>query len=222
MTRFWLAAVTIMLIMLMACATPTSATRSAVLSEAPAAPMVQVQDIEAALAQFMSEEGDQLILLPNRLDRVQLDYSVQSLKLIDAWLADIHTINKLQSETGRAGEILVFDGRGDNSVMFAGLYLGQVIRTHSELDWQWQRFDTFLAANPAFAEHYGQDPGLDTFILVGPQGAATPINTALKRVLYGQEESVHFIAQLLMTEVDLDKALSGRDLLDMDRRGWAG
>lgn len=222
MTRFWLAAVTIMLIMLMACATPTGPTRSAVLSEAPAAPMVQVQDIEAALAQFMSEEGDQLILLPNRLDRVQLDYSVQSLKLIDAWLADIHTINKLQSETGRAGEILVFDGRGDNSVMFAGLYLGQVIRTHSELDWQWQRFDTFLAANPAFAEHYGQDPGLDTFILVGPQGAATPINTALKRVLYGQEESVHFIAQLLMTEVDLDKALSGRDLLDMDRRGWAG
>ena len=222
MTRFWLAAVIIMLIMLAACATPTGPTRSVVVPNDTAAPAVQVQDIEAALTRFMSEEGDQLILLPNRLDRTQLDYSIESLKHVDAWLADIHTINRLQSETGRAGEILVFDGRGDNSVVFAGLYLGQVIRAHSELDWQWQRFDTFLAANPVFAEHYGQEPGLDTFVLVGPQGTATPINTALKRVLYGKEESVHFIAQLLLTEVDLDKALSGRDLLGMDRRGWAG
>lgn len=222
MTRFWLAALIIMAILLSACVQAPGSARTAVLSADPEVQAVQVQDIEAALAQFMSEEGDQLILLPNRLDRAQLDYSVQSLKLIDAWLADIHTINRLQSETGRAGEILLVDGRGDNSVMFAGLYLGQVIRSHSELDWQWQRFDTFLAANPVFAEHYGQDPGLDTFVLVGPQGAATPINAALKRVLYGQEESVHFIAQWLMTEVDLDKAMHGQDLLGLDRRGSAG
>lgn len=100
--------------------------------------------------------------------------------------------------------------------------MGQVIRAHSSLPWAWQRFDTFLAANPVFAEHYGRDPGLDTFVLVGPQGAATPINTALKRVLYGKEESVYFIAHLLMDEVDLDKAMSGRDLLGMDRRDWVG
>ena len=72
-----------------------------------------------ALAQFMSAEGDQLILLPNRLQKADLDYSMDSLKLVDAWLADIHTINKLQGSEGQAGEILVFDGRGDNSVIFA-------------------------------------------------------------------------------------------------------
>lgn len=222
MTRFWFAAVIIMLIVLWACASPATPSRTVILPVNQSAPAVQVQDIDDALERFMSEEGDQLILLPNRLDRAALDYSIESLKAVDAWLADIHTINRLQSETGRAGEILLFDGRGDNSVTFAGLYLGQVIRAHSQLDWQWQRFDTFLAANPVFAEHYGQAPGLDTFVLVGPQGAATPINTALKRVLYGKEESVHFIAQLLMTEVDLDKAMSGRDLLGMDRRDWPG
>lgn len=218
MSRFLLLFATIAL---SACAT-APATRAPVPIGSSAAPTVQVANIDDALAQFLGEGGADLILLPNRLDRSQLDYSMESLKLVDRWLADIHTINKLQADAGKAGEILVFDGRGDNSVIFAGLYLGQVIRAHSALDWHWQRFDTFLAANPVFAEHYGREPGLDSFVLVGPQGATTPINTALKRVLYGKEESVHFIAQLLLTEVDLDKAMGGHDLLGMDRRDWPG
>ncbi|MEL6862096.1 MAG: hypothetical protein AAGL11_09675 [Pseudomonadota bacterium] len=210
-----------MIFLTAACATATHQGERAIVSADPVA-QISVSDIGAALDQFMGEEGDRLILLPNRLDRSQLDYSMDSLKLIDRWLADIHTINKLQGDSGKAGEILVFDGRGDNSVIFAGLYLGQVIRANSELNWQWQRFDTFLAANPVFAEHYGRDPGLDTFVLVGPQGAATPINTALKRVLYGKEESVHFIAEWLLTEVDLDAAMSGQNLLGLDRKDWPG
>ena len=222
MSRFWVVAVIIMVIMLSACATTPIPTRTAVLAADRSAPTVQVEDIDDALARFLSAEGDQLILLPNRLQKADLDYSMDSLKLIDGWLADIHTINKLQGDAGKAGEILVFDGRGDNSVIFAGLYLGQVIRANSDLNWQWQRFDTFLAANPVFAEHYGRDPGLDTFVLVGPQGAATPINTALKRVLYGKEESVHFIGEWLLTEVDLDAAMSGQNLLGLDRKDWPG
>lgn len=222
MSRFWVVAVIIMVIMLSACATTSSPTRTAFLSPSWTAPTVQVEDIDDVLARFLDVEGDRLILLPNRLQKSDLDYSIESLKLIDGWLADIHTINKLQSEAGKAGEILVFDGRGDNSVIFAGLYLGQVIRANSTLDWQWQRFDTFLAANPVYAEHYGRDPGLDSFVLVGPQGAATPINTALKRILYGKEESVHFIGQWLLTEVDLDAAMSGQNLLGLDRRDWPG
>lgn len=183
---------------------------------------VDVSGIDDALTLFLSTESDRLILLPNRLDRSQLNYSLESLLVIDKWLADIHTINRLQSETGKAGESLVMDGRGDNSVIFAGLYLGQTIRANSHLNWQWERFDTFLAANPTFAEHYGRAPGLDLFVLAGPQGAATPINTALKRVVQGKEESVHFIGNFLINEVDLNAAMSGQDLLGMDRRDWPG
>ena len=183
---------------------------------------VDVSDIGSAIDRFMGPEGDHLILLPNRLDRSKLDYSLESLLVIDKWLADIHTINRLQSETGKAGESLVTDGRGDNSVIFAGLYLGQTIRANSNLNWQWERFDTFLAANPTFAEHYGRAPGLDLFVLAGPQGAATPINSALKRVVHGKEESVHFIGNFLINEVDLKAAMSGQDLLGMDRRDWPG
>ena len=209
-------------IVLAACASAPAAERTVLLENYQKADAVQVANIADALDTFMSAEADQLILLPNRLDRSKLDYSMDSLLVIDRWLADIHTINRLQSDVGGVGETLVLDGRGDNSVMFAGLYLGQVIRANSKLSWNWERFDTFLAANPVFAEHYGRDPGLDTFVLVGPQGTATPINTALKRVIYGKEESLHFIAQWLQSEIDLDKAMTSRDLMGMDRRDWAG
>ncbi|MEM7329382.1 MAG: hypothetical protein AAF437_11620 [Pseudomonadota bacterium] len=183
---------------------------------------IEVAGIDEALARFLSADADDLILLPNRLDRTKLDFSLDSLLVIDKWLADLHTVNRLQSETGKAGESLILDGRGDNSVIFAGLYLGQTIRANSNLNWQWERFDTFLAANPTFAEHYGRAPGLDLFVLAGPQGAATPINTALKRVVHGKEESVYFIGNFLINEVDLNAATTGQDLLGMDRRDWGG
>lgn len=182
-------------------------------------PNLTVDDIGPALETFLSPEGDRLILLPGRLDRERLDYSLASLSAIDEWLADIHTINELQAGQGKAGEALLSDGRGDNSVIFAGLYLGEVVRRNSDLDWRWRPFDEFMAANPVFAEHYGDEPGLDVFLLVGPQGAASPINTALKRVLAGEEESLAFVASLLVEAVDLEKALSGHDfqgLLETD------
>ncbi len=187
----------------------------------PSASAVQVGDISAALATFLGPDGDNLILLPNQIDRAQLDFSVESLKLIDTWLAKIHTINKLQAGIGKAGELLMQDGRGDNSVTFAGLYLGEVIRANSDLDWKWERFDLFLKANPYFAEHYGPAAGLDTFVLAGPQGVATPINTALKRVVSGKEESVHYIGQLLLEEIDLRQAVSGQSLHGLDQRDGA-
>ena len=224
MSRFWF----ILVVALAGCAntgtsnTPATRDSGQAILDGAIAPTVKVADIDDALAQFMGPEGGSLILLSNRFDRSKLDYSIESLLEIDSWLADVHTINKLQAGTGRAGEILMMDGRGDNSVTFAGLYLGQVIRANSDLNWQWERFDTFLQSNPTFAEHYGLNPGLDTFVLVGPQGVATPINTALKRVISGKEESVHYIGQLLMNEIDLEEALSGQNLLDMDRRDWQG
>ena len=180
---------------------------------------IAVADIGPVLTEFLSPGGDKLILLPNRLDRSRLDFSIASLAAIDEWLRDIHTINKLQADTGRAGEALISDGRGDNSVMFAGLYLGEVVRATSRLDWRWERFDRFIAANPYFTEHYGYDAGLDSFVLVGPQGVATPINTALKRVLFGREESLQFIAEFLSGPIDLNQATSGYDFYGLDQVG---
>ncbi|MEO1361160.1 MAG: hypothetical protein AAFU81_12530, partial [Pseudomonadota bacterium] len=67
LSRFWGAAVIIMVILLSACANTPSQTRTIILPALPAAPTVQVENIHTALTRFMSAEGDQLILLPNRL-----------------------------------------------------------------------------------------------------------------------------------------------------------
>ena len=139
-------------------------------------------EIGRALEQFMSDEGDKLILLPHRLDKNKLDYSVDSLHEIDKWLGAIYTINKLEAGEGHVGDLFMMDGRGDNSVTFAGLYLGEVVRQNASHDWVWQPFEVFVAKNPAHAEYFGDEPGFDTYVLVSSQGAATPLNAALKRV----------------------------------------
>ena len=60
-----------------------------------AAPAQQLTDIDVALDTFLSSEGDKLILLPNRLDKSKLDFSMDSLHEIDSWLQAIYTLNNL-------------------------------------------------------------------------------------------------------------------------------
>ncbi len=167
--------------------------------------------IDAALNHYLSAASDADILLPHKLDRGKLDFSVESLKEIDSWLNAIHTINRIEAGEGAAGDFFTRDGRGDNSVMFAGLYLGEVVRQNSEQVWAWQPFETFIANNPEHARVLGDEPGFDAFVLVGPQGVATPGNAALKRVLNGPIDSVHYIGTFLLTPVDLDKAMTATD-----------
>ena len=177
---------------------------------------IHVSDIPAALDELLSPTGDRLILLPNRLDKPGLDFSLESLSIIDDWLLDVHTINALQAGGKSAGEAFTSDGRGDNSVLLAGLYLGEVVRANSEMEWRWERFDKFIAANPQFIEYYGVNAGLDSFVLIGPQGVATPISTAFKRVITGREENLAFIGRFLLEPVDLDKATSGHNFFGLE------
>lgn len=167
--------------------------------------------IDDALNHYLSAASDGDILLPHKLDRNKLDFSVDSLKEIDSWLNAIHTINRIEAGEGMAGDFFKRDGRGDNSVMFAGLYLGEVVRQNSTQSWAWQPFETFVANNPEHGRVLGNEPGFDAFVLVGPQGVATPGNAALKRVLNGPIDSVHYIGTFLLTPVDLEKAMSGTD-----------
>ena len=102
-----------------------------------------------------------------------------------AWLEEVHKVNEAEAGTGKAGKSLTEDGRGRNTVTLAGLYLGETVKRNSTLHWVWVPFDEFITENPAYTEHYGAEAGLDTYVLVGEQGAATPINSALKRILNG-------------------------------------
>ncbi len=202
-----------------ACATPARNEPTTVIRMATAASGGEIAaqpadaiDIDTALNRFLAAEGDALILLPHKLDKNKLDFSVESLKEIDSWLQAIHTINRLEAGEGTAGDFFKRDGRGDNSVMFAGLYLGEVVRQNAEQKWLWQSFEAFSANNPLHAEVLGAEPGFDAFVLVSPQGVATPGSAALKRVLNGPIDSVHYVGSFLLKPVDLDVAMRGTDM----------
>lgn len=176
--------------------------------------------IDSALDTFLAPGGDAFILLPHKLDRSRLDFSMQSLAAIDEWLQAIHIVNMIEAGEGRAGDSFTRDGRGDNSVVFAGLYLGEVVRQNARQAWAWQSFDAFVAANPVHGAALGSDEGLDTYVLVSGQGVATPINAALKRVLFGPIDSVAYIGAFLSEPVDLERAMAGPDLSGLpDPRG---
>lgn len=169
-------------------------------------------EIGEALDVFLSDAGSALILLPNRLDKSKLDFTIDSLMEIDRWLGDVHTINRLQAGEGNPGETFLLDGRGDNTVIFAGLYLGEVIRLNAEQSWVWQPFEAFMAQNPAQRDYFGDEAGFDRYVLVSKQSVATPITQALKRALNGSVDSLHYIGQLLNTPVDLQAAMAASDL----------
>ena len=177
----------------------------------PAFAQVQLESVDTTMEDLLGETRGELLLASEHLDLSKLDYSLESLKDIDAWLEAVHALNAEEAGAGKAGESLTIDGRGRNTVSLAGLYLGETVRRNSNLGWSWVPFDTFIAENPAYAEHYGPDAGLDAYVLVGKQGVATPINSALKRVLNGRADSLAYVGQFLAQPVDFERAVEGYD-----------
>ena len=164
-------------------------------------------DVQPTLDVLLADNNTHLLLAPQRLYKQGLDYSFDSLQHIDVWLLDIHRLNLQESgQVGRAGPTLQNDQRGYYSVLLAGLYFGEVVRRKDPNNWVWENFEAFIANNPVFARHYSKAPGFDTVLLANAEGSATPINSALKRVLFGSEESLHFIAHFLTTPAEIEAA----------------
>ena len=178
---------------------------------APAIADVRPASVDTTMQDLLGEDRGELLLASEHLDLKKLDYSLESLAEIDAWLEAVHKVNAAEAVVGKAGVSLTMDGRGRNTVTLAGLYLGEVVKRNSELGWAWVPFDEFISKNPAYAEHYGSEAGLDTYVLVGKQGAATPINSALKRVINGRADSIAYIGQFLAAPIDFEKAVEGYD-----------
>ena len=168
-------------------------------------------EIDTTMEDLLGDDRAELLLEADKLDLRALDYSLESLTAIDVWLGAVHATNLEEAGEGRAGATLTGDGRGRNTVTLAGIYLGETIKRNSGLGWEWVPFDEFIAENPAFAEHYGTDAGLDEYVLVGEQGVATPINSALKRVLNGPQDSVAHVGAFLSKPIDFEKAIEGYD-----------
>jgi hypothetical protein len=150
--------------------------------------METVNDIfEEFAACFTGElDGDSEIIHPERLDRRKLDYSLQSLKVVDEYLMYMHT--NLPEEIGR---------EWDNAVLWGGAYVGEVIRRNAPRQYDWVDFDDFIREYPDTTRLLGAEKQLGFCALLTPGGGAftMPINKMLRFIFDGPADSVSFYAE---------------------------
>lgn len=150
-------------------------------------PYPDVNDVFAEFAAcFVGElDGDGPIAHPEFLDRAKLDYTLESLKAVDAYLAHLHARrpDQLGREWGRA-------------ILWGGAYAGEVIRRHAGKRFDWVDFDDFVRVYPGTTTILGDEKGLGWCALLTPGngGFTLPINKLLRFLFDGPADSVHFYA----------------------------
>jgi hypothetical protein len=120
-----------------------------------------------------------------QLHRSQLDFTVDSLKILDGYLLFLYENHP--DEMGDAW------GR---TILWAGAYVGEVIRRNASRQYDWIDFDDFVNRHPNAKPILGdvRELGATAILAFGDGGFTLPINKALKFVYRGIEESTWFYA----------------------------
>jgi hypothetical protein len=136
---------------------------------------------------FAGYFGDPNVVCPDQLPWKDLDFSLASLKIVDAYLEYLHENEKPEATT-----------EWDRTILGAGAYVGEVIRYSADRKYNWVRYEDFAAEDPELAELLGEkDFGISSFLITGRGKKYTitfPIQKVIKFILKGKEESTHFYA----------------------------
>ena len=147
--------------------------------------MQNVNDIFAEFAAcFTGELQDDIdIVHPERLDRSRLDYSMESLKRVDDYLAFLH-----DNHPEHMGREWV------KAVLWGGAYVGEVIRRNAPRKYDWVDFDDFIREYPETTQLLGdqKDLGICALLTAGGGGFTLPINKMLRFIQDGPDDSVWF------------------------------
>jgi hypothetical protein len=149
--------------------------------------MQDINDIFREFAAcFVGElKGDDEIVYPEKLDRSVLNYSVQSLKVVDKYLEFLH-----ENHPEQMGREWV------KAVLWGGAYVGEVIRRHAPREYNWVDFEVFIGKYPETTRLLGEDKQLGFCALLTPggRGFTLPINKMLRFIHDGREDSVYYYA----------------------------
>lgn len=125
---------------------------------------------------------------PGKLDASKLDYSIESLKAVDAYLQPLYE----SSNTLDQNQVT-------NLIVWGGCYVGESIKKHSSKGFKWMNYHDYMAQSPQAKKleesgllSYG--PGT-SIILVSSTGAMTlPLNKIARFIYEGPENNIHFYA----------------------------
>lgn len=125
------------------------------------------------------------ITQPEQLDRDRLDYSLASLKLVDAYLTSLHEDRPAQSPR-----------QLNATVLRTGAYVGEAIRRGARRTYGWADFHDFTTAFPETVPLLGEESDLGVCAVLATQagGFTLPVNKVLKFLRNGPEDSVAFYA----------------------------
>jgi hypothetical protein len=137
----------------------------------------------AFLGQVGFEEGQ--IAFHDRLDIAALNYTVESVHVVDAYLNAIRPDKEAIAEQDYT-----------NTILAAGCYVGEVIRRNGIKNWKWVNYDEFIVLIPKM-QPLVPDDLLSAAVLMTEdnQTVLFPFNKVIRNLEEGPENEIHFLVK---------------------------
>lgn len=132
------------------------------------------------------------ICFSEKLSRDQLDLSLASLKLVDAYLLYVH---QHQHELN--------DDEWASTVLYGGAYVGEVMRSATDDAFQWIDYDDYIVTNPDLQKLIPErNVELCAALVTGEGGLCFPLQKIAKHIENGTEDSVVYFATCFIKDLE--------------------
>ncbi|MGL5361508.1 MAG: hypothetical protein ACRDBH_01415 [Bosea sp. (in: a-proteobacteria)] len=157
---------------------------------------------------------DPPIAQASNLDLPKLDYSIESLVEIDAYLLEVHrsyrkwhVSGKMQPNDFEEDTELGAKEALKSTVIRCGAYAGEVIRRNGRPDLQWSSYADWAASYPEHLDVVGHDISLGTAFILNTDAGETwfPLEKILKYLEAGPADSVVAFAKVVMQPLQSNK-----------------
>jgi hypothetical protein len=129
-------------------------------------------------------EDEREVGFPDKLRREDLDGSIESLRVVDDYLSYVH-----------ANAERLSDEEWSTTVLWAGAYVGEVIRYNLDDSLNWVDYDEFIPERPELQSLIPERSVATCAFLVHDSGdMSMPMNKVARYIAEGGEHSVHFFA----------------------------
>lgn len=152
----------------------------------------KVQEIQARLLRTNPVYGPSNDLL----DRSKLDYSLESLKVVDDFLV---FSGQLVFQRNASGKLVHVDETAlSNISLLLGTYFGEVLRKQSEGKLEWWSHQEWLSKNPEMVQIVGGKADVsNALILAQGKSLLLPLNKVGKMLQNGREDSLYAMAVVI-------------------------
>ena len=157
-------------------------------TESVSEPTVSDESLESLATMLVGEEILCEMYKSEALDCDNLDYSLESLKLIDSYLEKVRIDPPVGDDLGRV-------------VLRTGAYIGEVIRRHSAKKTHWLDFEEAAKVSPLVGQ-IGRQTGTMAMLWTIPAAITFPLAKVQKYLQNGPEDSTYFFAHGMIQELN--------------------